>query len=174
MSEYLSFLLQCTSVTLLGAAAYYLYSLLKMAKVSINDLLPKRPESDMKRQKLIKCVPTGNSQQYLGKAFTEEQVNKLSAEEVDKLFSTYEAKLKGQMVKSLGKSIIRMYWMGACSTLGMSNQDALSYDLESDPCLNSALQRFMHVQTLLQIRFVFSSFTCWAEYEQTLLVGMGY
>ena len=46
------------------------------------------------------------------------------------------------MVKSLGKSIIDMYSMGACKVLGISNHDALSEDLETDPFLNSALQRF--------------------------------
>ena len=61
---------------------------------------------------------------------------------LDKLFSNYEAKLSGQMVKSLGKSIINMYSMGACAALGISNQNALSEDLENDPFLNSALQRF--------------------------------
>ena len=45
-------------------------------------------------------------------------------------------------MKSLGKSIINMYLMGACAALGISNQDALSEDLESDPFLNSAPQRF--------------------------------
>ena len=46
------------------------------------------------------------------------------------------------MVKSLGKSIINMYSMGACAALGINNQDALSEDLENDPFLKSALQRF--------------------------------
>ena len=46
------------------------------------------------------------------------------------------------MVKSLGKSIINMYSMGACSVLGITNQEALSEDLGNDPFLNSALQRF--------------------------------
>ena len=32
--------------------------------------------------------------------------------------------------------------MGACSVLGITNQDALSEDLENNPFLNSALQRF--------------------------------
>ena len=32
--------------------------------------------------------------------------------------------------------------MGACAALGINNQDALSEDLENDPFLNSALQRF--------------------------------
>ena len=67
---------------------------------------------------------------------------KLSKEEVEKLFNNYEAKLSGQTVKSLGKSIINMYSMGACSALGITNQEALSEDLENDPFLNSALQRF--------------------------------
>ena len=32
--------------------------------------------------------------------------------------------------------------MGACAALGITNQDAPSEDLENDPFLNSALQRF--------------------------------
>ena len=61
---------------------------------------------------------------------------------MDNLFNNYEAKLSGQMVKSLGKSIINMYSMRSCAALGISNQDVLSEDLENDPFLNSALQRF--------------------------------
>ena len=61
---------------------------------------------------------------------------------MDKLFSNYEAKYSGQMVKSLGRSIINMYSMGACAVLGIRNQDALSEDLESHSFLNSSLQRF--------------------------------
>ena len=59
------------------------------------------PQSDAKRQKLLKCILTGNSKLYLGKVYTEDQLKKLSDEEVDKLFSNYEAKLSDQMVKSL-------------------------------------------------------------------------
>ena len=61
---------------------------------------------------------------------------------MNKLFNNYDTKLSGQMVRSLRKSIINMYLMGAYAALGISNQDALSEDLESDPFLNSALQRF--------------------------------
>ena len=46
------------------------------------------------------------------------------------------------MVKSLVKSMINMYSMGACAALGIRDQDGLSEDLESDPFLNSALQGF--------------------------------
>ena len=61
-----------------------------MANEIINDLLPEvshdPTKSEVKRRKLIKCVLIRNSKQYLGKAYTEEQVNKLnklSAEEVE-------------------------------------------------------------------------------------------
>ena len=90
---------------------------------------------------------------YLGKVYTEDQLTKHSEEEVEKLFDNYEAKLSGQMVKSLGKSIINMYLMGACATLGINNQEVLSEDLENDPSLNSALQR-----ATCELYYRFSSF----------------
>ena len=100
------------------------------------------PQSDKKRQKLLECILTGNNKLNLGKAYTEEKIKELNEEKVEKLFNNYEAKLSGQMVKSLGCSIVNMYSMGACSALGITNQEASSKDLESDPFLNSALQWF--------------------------------
>ena len=145
MLEYLNFFLLCA----IFASILYLYirikkyfPILKMAEELIGNLGYETPQSDTKRQKLLECVLTGNSKLYLGKVYTEEQLAKLSKEEVEKRFNNYEAKLSGQMVKSLGKSSINMYSMGACSVLGIRNQEALSEDLENDPFLNSALQRF--------------------------------
>ena len=113
-----------------------------MAEELIGNLGYGAPQSDTKRQKLLECVLTGNSKLYLGKVYKEEKIKELNEEEVEKLFNSYEAKLSGQMVKSLGSSVINVYSMGACSALGITNQDALSEDLENDPFLNSALQRF--------------------------------
>ena len=145
MLEYLNFFLLCTIFALI----FYLYSqvkrylpILKMAEELIGNLGYETLKSDTKHQKLLECILTGNSKLYLGKVYTEKQLAKLSEEEVEKLFKNYEAKLSGQMMKSLGKSIINMYSMGACSALGIRNQEALSIDLENNPFLNSALQRF--------------------------------
>ena len=110
--------------------------LLKMAEEIFSG-----PQSDTKHQKLLECILTRNSKLYLGKLYTEDQLVKLNEEEVEKLFNNYEAKLLGQMVQLLGCSVINMYSIGACAVLGISNQDALSEDLENDPFLNSALQR---------------------------------
>ena len=110
--------------------------------ITISGLTYEALQVDSGRQKLLKCVLTANNKLYLGKVYTEDQLKKLSDEEVEKLFNNYEAKLSGQMVKSLGHSIISMYLLGVCAALGLSNQDALSEDLENDPFLNSALQRF--------------------------------
>ena len=145
MLDYLNFFLLCAIFALI----LYLYirikkyfPLLKMAEELIRNLGYETPQAHTKHQKLLKCILTGNSKLCLGKVYTEEQLAKLSEEEVEKLFNNYEAKLSGQMVKSLGKSIINIYSMGACSALGIRNQEALSEDLKNDPFLNSALQRF--------------------------------
>ena len=61
---------------------------------------------------------------------------------VNALLNRYESVLSAQMTKSLGKSIINLYSNIACSVLGMGNQQELSDDLECDPFLNTAMQRF--------------------------------
>ena len=153
MLEYLNFCLLCV----LFAFIFYQYArvkrylpLLKMAKGIFSGY---DPQSDTKHQKLLECVLTGNSKLYLGKAYTEDQLAKLSEEEVGKLFNNYEAKLSGQMVYLLGCSIINIYSIGVCAALGISDQDVLSEDLENDPFLNSALQRFT-----CELYYRFSSF----------------
>ena len=124
MLEYLNLCLLCVLFALILypylRAKRYL-PLLKMAEEIFSG-----PQSDTKHQKLLKCMLTGNSKLYLGKVYTEDQLAKLSKEEVEKLFNNYEAKLLGQMVRFLGCSVINMYSMGACAALGISNKDALS------------------------------------------------
>ena len=139
MLEYLNFCLLCALFTLI----LYLYIRMKryLPLFKMAEEIFSSPQSDTKHQKLLECIFTRNSKLYLGKVYTEDQLAKLSEEEVEKLFNNYEAKLPGQMVKSLGRSVMNMYSMGACAVLGITNQDALSEDLENNPFLNSVLQR---------------------------------
>ena len=153
MLEYLNFCLLCALFTLILYLYIRIEKYFPLLKIAEEIFSSYDTQSDTKCQKLLKCVLTGNSKLYLGKVCTEEQLKKLNEEEVEKLFNNYEAKLSGQMVKSLGCSIINMYSVGACAALGITNQDALSEDLENDPFLNSALQRFT-----CELYYRFSSF----------------
>ena len=112
----------------------------KKADTKINEL----EDNDVrdKRERLVACVISGNSKMYLGKEYTEEQINKMDCNDVNTLLNRYEYVLSTQMTKSLGKSIINLYSNLACSVLGVGNQQELSTDLECDPFLNTAMQRF--------------------------------
>ena len=85
---------------------------------------------------------SGNSKQYFGKEYTEQQINEMDSYNINILSKTYESVLSAQMTKSLGKSVINLYSNVACSVLGVGNQQDLSDDLECDPFLNTAMQRF--------------------------------
>ena len=101
-------------------------------------------ENDVREQKerLVACILSGNSKMYLGKEYTEQQINVMDCTNVNTLLNRYESVLSAQMTKSLGKSIISLYSNIACSVLGVGNQQELSTNLESYPFLNTALQRF--------------------------------
>ena len=54
-----------------------------MAEEFIGNLGYESQQSDTKHQKLLECILTGNNKLYLGKVYTEEQLAKLSEEEVE-------------------------------------------------------------------------------------------
>ena len=112
----------------------------KKADTKINEL----EDNDVKdkRERLVACVLSGNLKMYVGKVYTEEQINKMDCNDVNTLLNRYESILSAQMTKSLGNSVINLYSNIACSVLGAGNQQELSTDLESNPFLNTALQRF--------------------------------
>ena len=112
----------------------------KKADTKINEV----EENDVKekRERLVACVLSGNSKQYLGKEYTEQQINEMDCNDVNTLLNRYESVLSAQMTESFSKSIINLYSNIACIVLGIGNQQELSTNLESDPFLNTALQRF--------------------------------
>ena len=107
----------------------------KMNELEDNDVIDKR-------ERLVACVLSGNSKMYLGKEYTEQQINELDRTNVNTLLNRYKSILSTQMTKFLGKSVINLYSNLACSVVGVGNQQELSTDLECDPFLNTAMQRF--------------------------------
>ena len=112
----------------------------KKADTKINEL----EDNDVrdKRERLVVCVLSGNPKMYLGKEYTEQQINQMDCTNVNTLLNRYKSVLSAQMTKSFGKSVINLYSNLACSVLGVGNQQELSTDLECDPFLNTAMQRF--------------------------------
>ena len=96
-----------------------------------------------KRERLVACVLSGNSKTYLGMESLNSKLMKWTAcNNTNTLLNRYKSVLSAQMTKSLGKSVINLYSNIACSVLGIGNQQDLSDDLECDPFLNTAMQRF--------------------------------
>ena len=112
----------------------------KKADTKMNEL----EDNDVrdKRERLVACILSGNSKMYLGEEYTETQINEMDCTNVNTLLNRYESVLSAQMTKSLGKSVINLYSNLACSVMGVGNQQNLSEDLECDPFLNTAMQRF--------------------------------
>ena len=112
----------------------------KKADTKINEL----EDNDIrdKKERLVACILSGNSKTFLNKEYTEQQINEMGCNDINTLINRYESVLSAQMTKSLGKSVINLYSNIACSVLGIDNQQDLSDDLECDPFLNTAMQRF--------------------------------
>ena len=106
----------------------------KMNEVEENDVRDKR-------ERLVACVLPGNPKTYLGKEYTEQQINEMVSYNIMMLSNRYESVLSAQMTKSLDRSVINLYSNIACGVLGIGNQQDLSNDLECDPFLNTAIQR---------------------------------
>ena len=99
----------------------------KKADPKMNEL----EDSDVrdKRERLVACVLSRNSKMYLGKEYTEQQINQMDCTNVNTFSNRYKSILSAQMTKSLGKSIINLYSNLACSVLGVWQSARTEYRL---------------------------------------------
>ena len=95
-----------------------------------------------KKERLVACVLSGNSKMYLGKEYTEEQINKMDCNDVNTLLNRYESVLSAQMTKYVRQKCYKFIFKHCLQVLGVGKQQELSDDLECDPFLNTAMQRF--------------------------------
>ena len=66
-----------------------------------------------KRERLITCVLSGNSKQYLGKEYTAQQINEMDGSN-NILSNRYKSVLSAQMTKLLGKSVLNLDIFKCC------------------------------------------------------------
>ena len=106
----------------------------------------KQPEpadsaSTAQRERLATIAAGGQARQYLGKAWTVEEIDSLGEDEVGKLYARYEARLGAAMTKTLGRAALQLYTAAASMFLPIppENREPLMADLESDPFVGHAL-----------------------------------
>ena len=144
MLEYLNFCLICT----IFASIFYLYiqikkcfSILKMAEELIGNLGYGAPQSDTKCVKNSSNAFSPEIASYIWAKFTQKNSSpNLTKKKWKNFLIITKPSYQASLVHSLGHSIINMYSIGACAALGITNQEALSKDLENDPFLNSVFK----------------------------------
>lgn len=94
---------------------------------------------EKKRERLSSVVAGGSSKQYLGKELQLSDIDKMTTEQINKLYCKYEARLGASMTKTLGNSFINLYVMGVSKFFKVVNPPILIQDLEEDPFINNAL-----------------------------------
>ena len=57
-----------------------------------------------KKERPVACILSGNSKQYLGKEYAEQQMNEMGCNNVNILSNRYKSVSSAQMTKSLGES----------------------------------------------------------------------
>ena len=78
----------------------------KKADTKMNEL----EDNDVrdKRERLVACVLSGNSKMYLGKEYTEQQINEMDCTNVNTLLNRYESVLSAQMTKSFRQKCYKL------------------------------------------------------------------
>ena len=99
------------------------------------------PKIDRKRERLAAIVVGGQARQYIGKSLNAEQIEAMPADQVDRLYTRYEARLGATMTKTLGQAAIQLYAAAAGRVLPIppTSQPALMAELEADPFVSHAV-----------------------------------
>ena len=70
---------------------------------NVTESAPVPEEQEYKRERLLALAAGGQSAQYLCKAYSIDQIESMSEDNIIKLYSRYEARLGSIMTKTLGK-----------------------------------------------------------------------
>ena len=144
----------CVNISV-GCLVFYNYfnfktKMIKLMKMNAEELLdisqaiPQDATSqeavqDTKRERLSAIVVGAGSRHYFGRDVQLTDLDKMTPEEIDKLYCRYEARLGASMTKTLGNSFINLYVMAVSRYFNVTNLPKLIEALEEDPFINHAL-----------------------------------
>ena len=98
-------------------------------------------QTEYKRERLAALVLGGQAKQYLGKNVSAEDVDNMDSQEINRLYTRYEARLGSCMTKTLGQTAIQLYSTiaGKFLPIPQISVPMLANDLEADPFVSHAL-----------------------------------
>ena len=149
--EILSIIINTAILSIIGYAMFNYFkikNIFRKIKMNAEELLQdiecentytENNEQETKRERLSAIVAGGGSKQYLGRDLQLSDIDTMTAEQINKLYCRYEARLGASMTKTLGNSFISLYVMGVSKYFNVVNPPKLIQDLEEDPFINHAL-----------------------------------
>ena len=98
-------------------------------------------QTEYKRERLAVLVLNGQAKQYLGKNVSAEEIDNMDSQEINRLYTRYEARLGSCMTKTLGQTAIQLYSTiaGKFLPIPQISVPMLANDLEADPFVSHAL-----------------------------------
>ena len=102
---------------------------------------PQPKTAAAKRERLAIIAAGGRARQYLGKAWSVEEINVLGDDEIRKLHTLYEDRLGASITKTLGRAALQLYAAVVSLFLPIppENRQPLVAELESDPFVDQTL-----------------------------------
>ena len=113
--------------------------LLDISQAIPQDATSQEAVQNTKRERLSAIIVGGGSRHYFGRDVQLTYLDKMTPQEIDKLYCRYEARLGASMTKTLGNSFINLYVMAVSRSFNVTNPPKLIEDLEEDPFINHAL-----------------------------------
>ena len=98
-------------------------------------------EQQYKRERLLALAAGGQTDLYLGKTYSIDQIESFQESTITKLYARYEARLGSMMTKTLGRSALQAATIAASYFLLIpeENRPKLITNLEADPFVWNAL-----------------------------------
>ena len=92
-----------------------------------------------KKDRLSAIIVSGKSKAFLGHLYSTADIEAMTKEDLDSLYMRYENVLGAKMTNNLGKTIISLYSKAANRLFPIDSTESLTYDLESNPVISSAV-----------------------------------
>lgn len=92
-----------------------------------------------KKDRLSAIIVSGKSKAFLGHLYSTADIEAMTKEDLDSLYMRYENVLGAKMTNNLGKTIISLYCKTANWLFPIDSTESLTYDLESNPVISSAV-----------------------------------